>query len=200
MISSKSFIKKMFIASIFSLFSSSLFAGILIEPYVGYNLGLYDTQTLGIEYDYKGTHLGARVGGTFAGLQAGLEYNKNSYTFETDNQLISAANRSIDQDVTHIGAFLGYKLPILPIRAWGTYYFSNKYEESNGDETTGTGYALGVGLSPIPVPLPFISLMFNLEYRSFTLDESKSGAVTTSLNPDYKTREIIFSVSVPINI
>ncbi len=158
-------------------------AGFYAEPYVGYGIGDYEATALNIKgtADTSGSLYGARLGGSFLGLMGGFEYSVESFS--------SNKSGTSDNDITDMGVFVGYQFPsLVPVlgKVWGSYFFNSEI-----DDLEGTGMALGVGFAPIPIPLPFLSLHFNLEYRTHEWD--KTGV-------DAEDTQYIFSVSVPINI
>lgn len=173
--------------------TSSAYAGVLVDPYVGYSFGSssYDTK----KYDYNTAQFGARLGYQQFGFMAGLDYSLSGTT--TLNVKHQAGNTT-KYDITkhQFGLFVGYQLPVM-FRFWGTYFLDASMKDKLNPPTTnsGKGYALGLGFTG----LPFVSL--NLEYRSFTyVDETQSG-VTSKLNPpDWKMKEIFLSISVPLSI
>lgn len=175
-------------------------AGVLVEPYLGYRLvSGENSNSTKTEYDYNGALIGGRLGYQFLGFMGGLDYSRGLGAYELESKVGSATSKA-DYTQSSFGLFAGYELPIL-LRAWVSYWMSNKLEgdsgANSGDEFTGSGYGLGVGFTG----LPFVSL--NLEYRNMTYDEfmDKSSGVTTALTGDNEIgmSEIILSVSLPLN-
>jgi len=176
------------------LFSSTVQAGILVEPYLGYSIGLskdYNNKT----NDYKTPQFGARLGYQFLGLMAGVDYSLSSSFDLNQKNKSNGASSKISSEKNQLGLFVGYDFPIL-LRAWGTYYLDANFKNTPAPATTynGNGYALGVGFTG----LPFVSL--NLEYRSFSYDSSKTSGTKTALSPKWTMNEILLSVSLPIDI
>lgn len=139
--------KKILIAMMIMVAGFNASAGIMVEPYLAYNLvGDFDNV------DTSGVNYGARLGYSLPALfSLGLDYNMGTYDHD-----------GTDVDHTKFGAFVAVDLPILA-RAWASYYFSAK-AEAGASEVDGDGFGLGVGLTM----LPFVSL--NLEYRSLSYD------------------------------
>jgi len=176
------------------LFTSTVQAGVLVEPYVGYSLGLskdYDNKT----NDYKTPQFGARLGYQFLGLMAGVDYSLSSSFDLNQKKITTGATSKTPSEKNQLGLFVGYEFPIL-LRAWGTYFLDSNFKKTPAPSKnySGNGYALGVGFTG----LPFVSL--NLEYRSFSYDSSKRSGTTTSLNPKWTMNEILLSVSLPFDI
>lgn len=166
-------------------------AALLLEPHIGYNLsGSGDAG--GLEYDYNGPQLGARVGWQNLGLMLGLDYTRSSFELESKS---SSGTSKTDMKRNEIGVFAGYNFPIL-LRAWGAYYFTNTMKADNSTSTKykGNTKELGVGFTG----LPFLSI--NLMYRMVNHDEFESTAGNGSLNPDLDFKEIVLGVSLPFTL
>jgi hypothetical protein len=196
---------KLIIAITF-LFSVSAKAGFLVEPYLGYSFGSesYDLTNSGVlngkyEFSHNGYRAGARLGYQFLGFMGGIDYGIGSYGRSVDSLPSGVTTTAEDESFNQFGIFAGYELPIL-FRFWATYYVSANWEGDNTkDEDSGSGFGLGAGFTG----LPFVSL--NLEYKSFTIDETKDGAdgsVTkypTSTTSEPSVSEIVLSVSLPLD-
>lgn len=166
-------------------------AGFYAEPYLGYGMGDYENKA-GSNADEIGSVVGARLGGSFLGIIGGLEYSKE--TMALDYKTSSVTDK--DADITDMGVFVGYQFPsVIPLlgKVWGSYFFNSDIDV-DGTKADGTGLALGLGLAPIPVPLPFLSIHFNLEYR--THEWERDDTAKTKWNDS----QYLFSISIPINI
>jgi hypothetical protein len=163
-------------------------ASLLIEPHVGYNIsGSGDSG--GVEYDYSGPQLGARLGYQNLGFMTGLDYTRSSGEMDTKS---SAGKSTQDFESNDLGVFVGYNFPIL-LRAWGTYYFTNTMKlKGSGLELSGNTKELGVGFTA----LPFLSV--NVMYRMVTHDEAKGSTGTVGIDRDYN--EIVLGVSLPLTL
>ena len=173
-------------------------AGILIEPYIGYNFGTMEgekIQGIALDYYYLGPNFGGRVGGSFLGFELGVDYNTGTYKMKWSE--VPAGVTLPEFSASNLGVFAGFSFPIL-IRGWVSYYINSSYEDVDKNKYSGSGYSIGVGLRPIPIPLPFISLCFNAEYRQINLDELDAAGTTSVV--DREVTEIMVSVSTPINI
>jgi hypothetical protein len=196
--------KKLLLA-VSMLFATSSFAGVLIEPQLGFKFaGSADTRAHGnnVAYKYSGVDIGGRLGYQMLGVMGGLNYNMSSFSKDAAGASISPTSATVDVDQTSIGVFVGYNLPIL-LRAWVAYNFSAEEKatkavsnySANGDKWSGTSTEIGVGFTG----LPFLSL--NLAYRMINYDEfyNASNSTTTTSN-SYKPTEIALSVSLPFDI
>lgn len=192
--------KRILIAFLF-LLSTSAYAGLLIEPYLGFSIGSgEDGENPKTEYSQNTPLYGARLGYQVLGFMAGLDYSKGMES-EFENKVTGGTTTKPDATQQTFGIFVGYNLPIM-LRAWVSYNFASKISIESGadvgDEFKGGGYALGVGFTG----LPFVSL--NLEYRMNTFDEYKTAStgVTSALNGagevDYN--QILLSVSLPVDL
>lgn len=169
-------------------------AGLLVEPYLGYDIGKFSTEISGTEFEWttNGPVVGGRLGYTFLTFMAGVDYSITTLDAEIDTA--GYTSTLSDFDGNHLGIFAGVELPVL-LRAWATYFLSSKLTDNDDDEYDGSGFGLGVGFTG----LPFVSL--NLEYRSMTYDEfTDVSAGTTSTDRDYDVSEILFTVSLPLDL
>ena len=192
------------------VFGTHAMAGILVDPYVGYQTGDFNLEITSenstYEYDFSGIGYGLRLGYNFLGLMAGVEYRLGSIKQkEASVPEASRKNSEDSYDTTQAGAFLGYNFPL--VRFWGSYYWNYEWEISKTNSTTGAdkgdtwkgnGFGLGVGFTGIP----FISI--NLEYKKLEIEKaiSASGASTnypTPSVPKPEIDEIFLSVSVPFD-
>lgn len=196
-----------YLLSLISLlvFSSTANAGLLIEPYLGYSLmGDGDSQigTTTYDHSYGTPTLGGRLGGTYLGFMAGLDYSMQTFDLKSE---VGSTEYKDGVKKNQLGLFVGYELPIL-LRVWGTYFLSGSLEgddtaagtqfiNKNGEYSSGGGYALGVGFTG----LPFVSL--NLEYRTMEYDKYElNGQNVATYNEKLNLNEILLSVSLPLNL
>lgn len=192
--------KKLLLALVCLGMLPSAFAGFFVEPYVGYGLGDGERQTSAgatiADEEWSGPLFGARVGGSTMMLNYGVDYSRRlEFDHESKTNGVTTKNK---MDGSYLGAFLGVDFPVL-VRAWASYYFDVSMEDQDGtnkgNEVSGNGYALGVGFTG----LPFVSL--NLEYRMLDFDEIKDVTTGQTTTPaDYTAKELIFSVSVPLDL
>lgn len=200
------------------LSTSSVFAGLLIEPYVGYmaSSGEYEfPYTNGSKSTWDSTTSAAVIGGRLGykaplGLFLALDYSmysshkiKLERTGSTPFTYNSQNYDSLDfkASSTNIGLTAGIGIPF--VRAWATYFVSStiKVDEEpspdfmqSGTEFSGNGFGLGVGLGFIP----FISL--NLEYRALSYDEETPGSSSYNYKVKPDSSELLVSVSLPLSI
>lgn len=180
--------------------STSIQAGILIEPYIGLNFASgEDGQTLKTDYDQSSPFIGSRLGYQTLGFMFGLDYTKG---MESDLEIKTTSSTvKQDADQSTLGLFVGYNLPVM-LRAWAAYYVTTTIELQSGvnvgDEYKGSGYGLGVGFTG----LPLVSL--NLEYRMMTFDELKDNSTglksTLSGTNEIDYNQVMLSVSLPLDI
>lgn len=195
--------KKLLLA-VTMLFATSSFAGILIEPQLGYSLGggysgSYTISGVGsanTNFTYSGVSLGGRLGYQMLGLMTGLNYAMTSGTSTCKS---CSPNVDVDYSKNDLGVFVGYNFPIL-LRAWVAYNFSSKMTFNqnvgsfhDGDYYKGKSTEIGVGFTGFP----FLSI--NAIYRMHDLDESKSGSSTYTLS-GLKPTDITLAVSAPFNL
>ncbi len=190
------------------LFALSIFlitpakAELLLEPVVGYNLGLngkiHEADLGGgvtVQEDKfsggGGPAFGGRVGFQKLGFQVGLDY-LNSKINPDDKAFKGALN------INEWAAFVGFEFPIL-FRVYGGYIFSadgtGKTKGPPDEKLTmknGSGLKAGIGFTL----LPFLDI--NLEYRRGTFSEWKSGSTKVDGDIDYSTYMI--GLSLPFTI
>lgn len=203
--------KNLFIITLLILLTQTSYAGIHLEPYLGYAVDAGTEQTnngIKTENSMNYIELGARAGWEMLGLSIGVDGNFTPTTFDIDTEKPSKANGTVDYKSHNLGAFIGYELPLL--RVWGAYYFASQitYDkdrdtstgDSTGDELSGNGYGLGVGFTGLPL------VAVNLEYRANSYDEYKdSSAGNTIKYPSggssvIDAHSILLSVSIPLHL
>jgi len=155
------------------LFSFKSFAGISIEPLIGYTLGSEVQVSGGKDYQWG---KGPGYGGKFAfendkshGLSFGLDYMKSDVD-------IADIEKNVKTD--DLGVYLGYKLPAF-LKFYGEYIFSSSGDtevDGRHRNLSGTGWKLGIGTTIIP----FIDM--NLDYRKISYEKIDFSAVMFSLS------------------
>jgi len=198
--------KKLLLVCLFSVFTINANAGFMVEPYLGYKLGLSAETTSGTTvstFKQSSVMYGGRAGFSNMGFSLGVDYSLASFTTDVENKTpITTTTSTYDTTQNQLGVFVGFQLPILA-KVWGTYFLSANQSISNlsgapgvSYDLTGSGYGLGVGLTMFP----FISI--NAEFRSLTYDtieNAKGGATNGALSPEFKASELFVSVSVPFS-
>jgi hypothetical protein len=177
--------KKLLIALSMLVFAPAANAGIMIEPFVGYESGETE-QAGGTPEDYTGTTMGARLGYGMLGFSFGLHYGIG--TGETD----PATPPATDIDLTEMGLFASYEFPVL-IRAYAVYLLSSKADADDGTgktELEGGGMKLGVGFTG----LPFV--VINLEMTNRTFDEANGTALGAN-EIDLNSYALVVSIPLP---
>lgn len=179
----KSLLKIVLACTLTFSFIHSASAALLLEPYLGFRIsGDLDNNTTD-DVSYNGAVYGGRVGYQLLGIMGGIDYSMSSYDLDFKSGSTTTTRGSSS---SNLGLFVGYNAPIL-VRAWATYFLSNKLDFDGPSKLDGSGYALGAGFTG----LPFVSL--NVEYRAISYDDSESGKVS----PSQDAKEILFSVSLP---
>lgn len=176
-------------------------AGILIEPYLGYESSAFkyaNASSPSLEYTDKitGTGVGLRLGYKFLIPWVALDYSM------TTGKAKAGSPTDVDYDAsqTGIGAVIGADLPL--IRGWAGYGFSNDFVRKATSTTVetklkGTYTKVGVGFKIIP----FLSL--NLEYKMNNVDKIEANGVTMNKSAMFASQTnnaLFFSVSAPFNL
>lgn len=174
------------------VFSTHVFAGAFVEPWVGYAISGGDDTT-----DVTGPAVGLRLGYELPlGLQFGLEYFQATQDLEIDGN-----STGFDFEQNGFGVMVGLNPPILPLKATLTYFVGSEIDidpnitigsTSLDAYTGGVGYKAGVGFTF----LPFISL--NVEYQNIAYDEAELSGSTVTLSEDAEYESILFTVSLPL--
>jgi hypothetical protein len=171
-------------------FASAAQASIMLEPYLGYEMGTIDNAPKGMATSTDKTtltNIGARVGYlNFTGLWLALDLQRASGKYKSDIYADDNVTR------TTIGADVGFDLPIF-LRAWIGYGLSNEMKMSERDvKVTGTNVKMGVGFTF----LPFICL--NFEY--IKEDWKKYDGDDLKVNQDkFNDTSYLVSVSLPLS-
>ncbi len=173
--------KKLLVIVALSLgFTSVSHANLLLEPYLGYEMG--KTTSSGTESKTELVNLGGRIGwASPIMLWLALDVNLGM------NGKVKP-DGSADQDATRNSyyAVAGLDFPIL-VRGWVGYGFTNELKLDNG-KYEGTGMKLGVGFTG----LPFVSL--NLEYLTDSYDKFDGASLSTKT----ELSSYMLSVSLPL--
>jgi hypothetical protein len=159
--------------------SSPAFAGIHLEPYLGYAKGDI-TDSAGDEFNTTGMLYGARLGYSVSMLAFGAEYQAGSMTAET--------NPDEDAKPSDLGVFVAFDAPVL-VRVFATYFFQASTKVGD-TKLEGTGMKVGLGFTPIPL------LSINLEYMTSEWDEADG----QTIDPAMKGKFMGLSVSVPLDL
>lgn len=147
---------KLMAAAILACLSTSSFAGLMLEPYLG--TGQYATSfdsSLLTDSEADGesyTTVGGRVGYSFLLVSAGLDYELMSLD---------------DASVTNTGFFVGVDLPIL-FRFYGKYIFNSNFDDDDIDLDFENGTVVGVGFTG----LPFVVINLEVSSLNYTFDLS----------------------------
>lgn len=172
-------------------------AGILIEPYIGYESGKTTVETstpaFNSVFTNTGTVLGGRFGYTFPILfWAGLDYSLTTGgKGKSDNPLVN------DNTYTRSNLYLvaGFDFPIL-VRAWFGYGITNEASATSSGTTSkisgGQNSKLGVGFTG----LPFVSI--NLE--AFFHKPNKSDGNDLAAGESYNDAGFVLGASLPFDL
>lgn len=160
--------------------SSVSHAGILIEPYLGYEMG----TTKNPSGKFEGSQLGLRLAYSAPlFFWGGLDYTTGTGTSKPEGGVNEDGKRSTLYGV------VGVDFPIL-VRAWIAQSISNEMKFDTTGKTKGKATKLGVGFTG----LPFVSL--NLEYLMEKMDEGDSGTI----DPAVENNAYVLSLSLPLDL
>jgi len=153
-------------------------AGFMIEPYVGYETG--DFESGSTKDDYTGIMYGARLGYGMLGFSFGVDYSTGSG--EVDD------TPSFDAEPTDLGAFIAYEFPIM-LRVYATYIVDAKIALDSGtdDIEEGSGTKFGIGWTG----LPFV--VINLEMTKKSYDKQGNNDIDAEIN----SYALVVSIPLP---
>lgn len=180
---------------ILTVFASPAWAGLYLEPYVGYEFGtgkgdivVQSVGTVVVDEKDAGAAFGAKVGYSVLGFAFGADYMSARLTGKDQT---TPPDPDSKWKSTDIGLFAQFSLPML-LKFSATYFLSTKLKEDD-TELTGSGFKLGVGFTMLPL------ISINLDMINNTYDDSKiSGVVVTSTDVTLKT--LMLSVSLPLDL
>lgn len=192
--------KKLFVA--FAIVATTLltqhcYAGILIEPYLGYAAGSVDTKStanVSVSNVQTASTYGLRLGVKVLMAWLAMDYMASNGTATPDD-----SSAKFDFSTTSLGATAGVNL-ILGLRLFAGYGFSNDLtlKKTAGDVSAkGTYTKAGIGISPIPF------LSFNLEYimSKYSKVNIGTGKGLEDLETNYKSFDnntLMATVSIPL--
>ncbi len=167
--------------------ASNASAGLLLEPYLGYNITAIESGNDGTAA--KGPMIGGRVGFTFAStFFIALDYSTGDLSWEPEG----GVNVKLEGTMTRTGVTAGMDIPIAPLRAWAGYYQADYEPSGSGYKykaEDGTGYKLGLGITVLPI------IDINVEYFSGKYDKLNDVSVS-----NVKEKGLMLSLSAPFDI
>lgn len=173
-------------------FSTMARAGILIEPYFGYDTGDSKTTTVVGNIEGKdtisGPSFGLRLGYKFMIPWIALDYSLSEQSYDNGGKK--------DWKKTSLGAVIGADIPF-GLRIFGGYGFDEKFKGDGGTETSGTYTKVGLGMGLVPM------VAVNLEYIMHKIEKIKNGSVEVDADTIYSKQEynsIFLSISAPFNL
>lgn len=182
-------VKTVFASFFVVLISSQALAGLMIEPYVGYESGTLKATTVG-GGDVGGTgnaiDVGARIAWKFFGLWAGVDYM--IATGGKTSPSTAVAGTDVTYTKNDLGVSLGYDFPI-KIRTYATYVLNPSWKQTSttagvATDTTysgGTSWKLGLGYSLI------MWLTANFEYYNNSPSKLNTAGVSSDVSTNLST-------------
>lgn len=177
--------------------SATAQASLMIEPYIGYELGSVKednvtTPANSTTGSLNGTAIGGRLGYRFLMPWIALDYKYLNGKLKPNN---SAVN---DQTATQssLGAVVGIDLPVL-LRVWAGYGFMDDMSlkdsvSGNTDKLKGSYTKAGLGFTF----LPLVSL--NVEYQQNNYTKLNGGDIKTTYSK-FDHNSVMVSVSLPLH-
>lgn len=186
----------------FLTISTTAQAGLMLEPYLGYQTTAVDAKFKTLDLDAGGANqgvgFGLRAGYSLIMAWFALDYMMvPNGKFKPANELVMS---EADYSRSDLWLTAGIDLPVL-LRFWGGYGLMNTatFKDSSGDSklTGGSHMKFGLGFTG----LPLVSL--NLEYLMHEHKKIDAGGTETSTSDIYKTFKesgMLLSVSVPFDL
>jgi len=165
-------------------------AGILLEPYLGYELGTmtYTGVSPNVNFSLSSAALGVRAGVTFPIIFVAADYSMLVGGKMTQDD---AASTKWDATGSQLFAEVGAQLPL--IRAYIGYGLMNTLEGTSNGTTNkdegGTAIKVGVGTTFFPL------VAVNLEYIMSNYDKYNGNSPS-----DTKSNFYMLNVSLPLNL
>ena len=208
-------------AASFIIFGSLIFtptkvkAGLFLEPYLGYGLGVQEynlksgssPQSVSSYSAPNGVTIGGRLGWSLGPLYVAGDYSTYSWDGSIPGVTLNATMGA--WTFSSMGVTAIFSPPVLPLRVWVGYQFSEKLTQKYGSvEFSKTGTAFKFGGSFTVLPLVMASLTLNVEYimanyGDFALSNDK-GSVNLSGNTltfgDLKQNTVLISIGLPFDI
>jgi len=171
---------------------------IYVDGSLGVGIGSAEMSETGTNnYKHDGFVLDAdfnlRAGLSIFGLSFGPVYGygkfNSSFTRkDTSGSIFTEAKYDTSFKQNNLGAFLGFNIPVIPLRIWGEYYFDSKLTVNyavpksenpfaKDDKFKGKGYGIGLAYRALPI-LSIFGMYKSLEYDEWTV---KSTGATRSL-------------------
>jgi opacity protein-like surface antigen len=190
--------KKLLMALIAALsFTSLAHASLMIEPYIGYQMGSLNAVNIAAPADsttgsLNGTAFGGRLGFRFFIPWIALDYQHLSGKMKPNNSLLNTSTAT----QSSLGAVVGVDLPL--IRVWGGYGFTNDLSAKDDvtgvtDKYKGSYTKAGVGFTF----LPLVSL--NVEYQINDYSKFNGDDINTTFSK-FDHKAVMVSVSLPLHL
>ncbi len=187
--------KRILIATATILFSTHVWAGLYLEPYLGYEVGTFkgsaDVQGSGVhtaDQKLTGTNFGAKLGYSLVGFAFGVDYMSGSSTGE-DQETPPQADAKYKS--TDLGVFAQFSLPMM-LKFSATYFLAPKTED-DGTEYKGSGFKVGVGLTMFPL------ISINVDMININYDDAKDDNVTFN-SMDVDRSGVMIGISLPLSL
>jgi hypothetical protein len=175
-------------------FASAAQASLMIEPYVGYQLGSVNEKNVvtpanDSKGSLNGTALGARLGYRFLIPWIALDYTSFSGKLKPSNSLVPDA----DATQSSLAIVVGADLPVL-LRAWAGYGFMNelKLKDTTTNKLKGSYTKVGLGWTM----LPLVSLNFEYQMNNYS---KYNGNDIKSTYSKFDHNAFMISLSLPLH-
>lgn len=185
---------KLILVAFLLFFSVQAKAGILVEPYLGYQAMLTELtfgagtpggpafEGLGFKVDGTGMGFGIRAGYALPLIFAAIDYSSASLKGVPKNVPAGPTITENTQARTSLGVTVGASLPML--RPYVGYIFNDQGKDDI-QSLTGSGFKVGIGFSFIP------KISLNAEYQTLTYTKYQlTGGTETSTGSSAHYKEV----------
>lgn len=179
-------------AALAVLFSTSAFAGVFLEPYVGYQTGDTTSElsitapvaaTVSNDTKAKGIAFGGKIGVIAFHMALGVDYLHSDLETKDDGDTTKYKEDNFGPFVS-IPLFASFRLN-------GSYYPTAKIKDDDKTEFEGSGYKVGLSMRLISM------IHLSVDYMSTEYDDvTIPGSTVSNFTADKKTT--LISLSVPL--
>jgi hypothetical protein len=169
---------KKYLFLIFTFYSLNTYAGLLLEPYAGFDFSTTGKTDGGnYDVDWRSFEFGGRLGYIFETFMLGLD-------MDYKDKEVEYGPYDEDTEITNTGVFAGWMWEDWALRL--KYYFNADWRKEGGSSYSGNGFGLDVAYR--------ISqhIAINLEFTRLNYDNFEDG--------DLETHDILIAVSFPFNL
>ncbi|MFI5391019.1 MAG: outer membrane beta-barrel protein [Bacteriovoracales bacterium] len=170
---------KKYLILIFTFYSLNIYAGLLLEPYVGFDFSTYGkTENGNLNVDWRSFEFGGRIGYIWDTFMVGVD-------IDSKDKKVEYGPNDQDTEISNRGVFAGWNWEDWALRL--KYYFNADWRIQGGSSYSGNGFGLDVAYRIKP------NISINLEFTRITYDNFENDG-------DLETHDILIAVSFPFDL